>query len=231
MTTLTDTLRRVSSFAPICPFDLSGGPPLVLDFTDDNPDLAGIDIADTQAFDAWMSARLATVDPPMAIGRYGEDRVLYRHSLIFGGASERRSIHLGIDLFAAAGTPVAAPLDGTVHSLGNNANVGDYGPTVILEHELAGLRFWSLYGHLDRQCLATMAPGSRVTKGTEFARFGAPDENGGWPPHLHFQLIADISDHAGDYPGVAAPSERHIWLDRCPDPNVVLRIPGLVPAA
>jgi len=230
MTTLVDVLRQVTSFAPVCPFDLSSGPPLVLDFTDSNPELVRLDIADTASFDAWLTERLATVDPPVAIGRYGEDRVLYRHSPLFDGSAERRSIHLGIDLFAAAGTPVVAPLAGHVHSAADNNSVGDYGPTIILEHTLEGLRFWTLYGHLDHACLEGARAGREIPTGSGFAELGTVDENGGWPPHLHFQLITDIGDHAGDFPGVAAPSRRTEWMERCPDPNLILRIPGLDPA-
>ena len=37
------------------------------------------------------------------------------------------------------------------------------------------------------------------------ARIGTTAENGGWPPHLHFQLITDLLDRHGDFPGVADP--------------------------
>jgi peptidoglycan LD-endopeptidase LytH len=47
-------------------------------------------------------------------------------------------------------------------------------------------------------------------------------ENGNWPPHLHFQLIADMEGWKGDYPGVCKYSEREKWLGNCPDPDLVL---------
>src|SRR6266567_8476484 len=86
------------------------------------------------------------------IGRYDEPRLLYS-SPLFGSAgnptSERRTIHLGIDLFAEQGTTLHAPLDGVVHIVANNSSPLDYGPLVILRHETSGREeFFTLYGHL-----------------------------------------------------------------------------------
>ena len=47
-------------------------------------------------------------------------------------------------------------------------------------------------------------------------------ENGGWPAHLHFQIIGDLMGFIGDFPGVAKQSEIEEWLERCPDPNLIL---------
>lgn len=219
--------RHSGRLVPVLDIDVSGGTPVVFDFTDANRDLARVDINDAAGFTEALFERIAEADPPVGVGRYGEDRVLYRHSPLFDGAAERRSVHLGIDLFAVEGTPVHAPLDGVVHSLGDNRGLGDYGPTVILEHELDGVRFWTLYGHLDRQTLDELEVGLRLRGGEIVGRLGDLHVNGGWPPHLHFQLIAEVGGHRGDFPGVASPSDRDEWLDRCPDPNLVLRIPGL----
>jgi 4-aminobutyrate aminotransferase-like enzyme len=141
-------------------------------------------------------------------------------------------VHLGLDLFAAAGTPVVAPLDGVVHSIADNANPLDYGPTVVLEHEAGpgGPCFYTLYGHLARGSAAALSIGDPVTRGTVVARIGAMGENGGWPPHLHFQVITDALDRRGDFPGVADPAERRVWLSLAPDPNLVAQIPGGVRA-
>lgn len=227
MSDLATILRAHPSFAPVIPADVSRGHPLVLDFSAANSELAGLDITDTPAFTAWLFERIDTADPPVGLGRYGEDRVVYRHSPLFDGEAERRSLHLGVDLFAAAGTPVQAPLAGVVHSAADNANLGDYGPTVLLEHELGDRRFWTLYGHLDRASLTAAEPGREVAAGEAFAALGDLHENGGWPPHLHFQVISDIGSHRGDFPGVAPVSARESWLERCPDPNLILRIPAL----
>ena len=118
--------------------------------------------------------------------------------------------------------------------MANNANFGDYGPTVILEHELDGQRLFSLYGHLAARTLGHLNVGQRVVAGEQIAWLGTPEENLGWPPHLHFQLITEIGDYRGDYPGVCAPAERELWLARCPDPMLLLpfhRFNGLASSA
>jgi hypothetical protein len=51
---------------------------------------------------------------------------------------------------------------------------------------------------------------------------GIPAENGGWPPHLHFQCIVDMEGYMGDYPGVCKWSEREQYLRNCPDPIQLL---------
>jgi hypothetical protein len=40
-----------------------------------------------------------------------------------------------------------AALDGRVHSFQNNDSLGNYGPTIILEHQVEDLTFYTLYGH------------------------------------------------------------------------------------
>ncbi|MGD8440849.1 MAG: peptidoglycan DD-metalloendopeptidase family protein [Holophagae bacterium] len=214
-------------FRPVIPFDLRTGGAVVFDFTDSSPDFAQIDINDVAGFTERLFGRIGDAELPVGVGRYAEDRMIYRHSPLFDGEQERRSVHLGVDLFVVEGTEVVAPLDARVHSVADNAGLGDYGPTVILEHELDGRRFWTLYGHLGRELVDRLEIGRELVGGESFAAVGAVEENGGWPPHLHFQLIADLLGRSGDFPGVAAPSERQRWLALCPDPNIILGIPEL----
>src|SRR5215470_1115111 len=88
----------------------------------------------------------------VGVGRYNEARPLYsspRFGSIENPIEERRTIHLGIDLFVEPGTTLHAPLDGVVHILANNAAPQDYGPLVILRHETGDRdEFFTLYGHL-----------------------------------------------------------------------------------
>jgi murein DD-endopeptidase MepM/ murein hydrolase activator NlpD len=166
---------------------------------------------------------------PLRAGGYGEDRDVYRTPLFApADGTEPRSLHLGIDVFAPAGTAVAAALDGRVHSLADNRAAGDYGPTVILEHEPEpGLVFLTLYGHLARAGLGALRPGQAVARGAAIGALGDRHENGGWPPHLHFQLIRSMTDPdgrswSGDFPGVCRRSEQARWLTHCPDPSRLL---------
>ena len=213
--------------APVVPFDLRAGGFHVFDFTADNPALRHVGINDVTGFTEHLFSEIAAAKTPVGIGRYNEDRVLYRHSPLFDGDAERRSIHLGMDLFVVEGTAVLAPLPAQVHSLADNDRLGDYGPTVILGHEVDGVRFFTLYGHLSRATLDELEAGRRLEAGDVLGWVGDHHENGGWPPHLHFQIIADLQGRSGDFPGVAAPSERERFLELCPDPNLLLGVPGL----
>ena len=215
------------TLAPVLDLDLTGGNVVVFDFTAANTELARLDINDVAGFTQSLFTRIVEADMPVGVGRYDEDRVLYRHSPLFDGQTERRSIHLGIDLFVIEGTEIRSPLPARVHSLADNSGLGDYGPTVILEHELDGIAFFTLYGHLSRSSLEELEVGGLLTAGATVGWVGDVHENGSWPPHLHFQVISDLQGRAGDFPGVAAPSERQYYLDLCPDPNLILGIPGL----
>jgi 4-aminobutyrate aminotransferase-like enzyme/Ser/Thr protein kinase RdoA (MazF antagonist) len=179
----------------------------------------------TQKLLALLDDAKATV----AVGRYDEARALYS-SPLFGDPArpteERRTIHLGIDLFVDRGAPVSAPCDAIVHALANNQAALDYGPVVILRHEPEpGIAFFTLYGHLSAESLTPLRIGQKISKGTAFARIGKPNENGGWTPHLHFQIILDLLDCETDFPGVAPASQRLVWTSLSPDPNLILNIP------
>jgi 4-aminobutyrate aminotransferase-like enzyme len=139
---------------------------------------------------------------------------------------ERRTIHLGIDLFVEPGAAIHAPLDGVVHLLARNTAPLDYGPLVILRHLTpGGLEFFTLLGHLSEDTLGGLSTGQRVTRGQTIARVGRPPENGGWPPHVHFQVVLDLLDLDADFPGVAFASQRGVFKSLSPDPNLLLRIP------
>jgi len=225
MTDLLSLLaRHRAAFAPVLPtFPLGATHVAPLDFTDANPLLAHPErLRDTLVFDAVVDDMLTRQGASVGIGGYLENRVIYRRSPHFEAATEPRSLHLGVDVWVPAGTPVAAPLAGVVHSLADNNNFGDYGPTIILQHELEGVTFYSLYGHLTRTDLPGLAPGQAVAAGQVIAHVGPHPENGDWPPHLHFQLMADMQGRWGDFPGVAPPSERAYWAALCPDPMLVL---------
>jgi murein DD-endopeptidase MepM/ murein hydrolase activator NlpD len=215
--------RHRDQFTPVFSFSISSPEIAQLDFTVANPLLNQPErLRDTFVFDAMVDEMLTQQHASVGIGGYLENRVIYRRSPHFDDATEPRSLHLGTDVWVPAGTPVAAPLAAVVHSLADNNNFGDYGPTIILQHELEGVPFYSLYGHLTRTDIAGLAPGQAVAAGQVIAHVGPHPENGDWPPHLHFQLIVDMQGRWGDFPGVAPPSERDYWASLCPDPMLVL---------
>ena len=178
------------------------------------------------AWAADIEARRIAAGAPAAVGYHDETRLLYR-SEAFAEAREDgpepRTVHLGVDLFAPESTGVFAPLDGTVLSVQRNPAPLDYGPTVILEHAGEdGRPFFTLYGHLEEEVLERLHPGATVAQSELVGRFGAETVNGGWPPHLHFQVILDRLGRTGDFPGVAAPTWRRAWTGLCPDPASLL---------
>lgn len=225
---ITELLKKHSfSFASVVPFNWSKDSFLVLDFSENNPELERVNLHDSRLFSDYVFGKLHAADALAGVGGYNEHRSIYRRSAHFQQTDEPRCIHLGIDIWAAADTPIFSPLEGYVHSFANNANFGDYGPTIILEHELDDQRFYSLYGHLSAESLHGLYEGKFITKGERIATFGQFPINGDWPPHLHFQLMTDMSGLKGDFPGVCTLRERKRFLSLCPNPNLILGIPGL----
>jgi murein DD-endopeptidase MepM/ murein hydrolase activator NlpD len=164
--------------------------------------------------------------PRLKVGGYDEERAIYSGPVFTPAAgAEARTIHLGIDIFTVAGTPVFAPLEGRIHSFQDNANPKDYGPTIIMAHAVTdALTFYTLYGHLSRDSFEGLEVGQVMARGQEIARLGGAEVNGDWPPHLHFQVILDMQGKVGDYPGVFRKSEREQWKRICPDPAPLLGI-------
>lgn len=200
---------------------------LQFDFTAANTSLTADDVADTAKFNAWVNAELAKSGCRYGIGGYMEHRTLYARSELFDTAGqEPRRLHLGVDIWAPAGTSVYAPLAGKIHSFQNNNHFGDYGPTIILEHELDGLILYTLYGHLNTGSLNGLTIGQPISQGQLLAVFGNIAENGSWPPHLHFQLMFDMQGWAGDYPGVGRFSEEQTYRQNIPDPDIILQFSG-----
>ena len=176
-----------------------------------------------RAFDAWFAATGARY----GLGPYGEHRSVYATAQFADAASpERRTVHLGIDVFAPARTPLHAPLPGVVRSVTYNADPLDYGHTLIVEHDAGGVPFWTLYGHLAGTLPGLVAPGARIEAGQHIADLGDWHENGGWAAHVHFQIMTDMLDQrGGNFFGVGHASLWDVWQAICPDPNLILRLP------
>jgi 4-aminobutyrate aminotransferase-like enzyme/Ser/Thr protein kinase RdoA (MazF antagonist) len=218
---------HATSAASLLDVNLRSTPFLVLDLGASSAFLgADPSVAETQTLSDTIFAELRKARVSVGLGRYNEPRLLYDAPLFGAGSSpidERRTIHLGIDLFVAPGSAVYAPLEGVVHALANNTAEKDYGPVVILRHGPGeGQEFFTLYGHLTKESLAKLRVGQAIARGERIARVGAVQENGGWPPHLHFQVIVDLLDLDTDFPGVASAAERGVWTNLSPDPNLLL---------
>src|SRR5258707_523132 len=185
------------SAAPILGVDLRTATSLVFDLSVGSTFLgADPGAAETPALTEKIFHAMKCAGASVGAGRYDEARLLYT-SPLFGASGnptdERRTIHLGMDLFVEPGAPLRAPLDGVVHIVANNSAPQDYGLLVILRHETSdGEEFFTLYGHLSKDSLVSLEVGQRVTRGQAFARVGSAQENGGWTPHVHFQIIFDL---------------------------------------
>lgn len=194
---------------------------LPVDLSKHNNALEKVDLNDEEAFSSFIFNQLNEHGKQVGIGGYGEERNLYSRSDLFEG-EEPRTIHLGIDVWSKAGTPVFCPVDGVVHSFANRAVHGDYGPVIILKHAVQGITFHTLYGHLSITALEGLEVGKKFKSGEQLATMGSYSENFHWPPHLHFQLIDNMEGYTGDYPGVCRTSEKSQFLSNCPDPAVFI---------
>lgn len=193
----------------------------MMDFSSSNKDLQALDLSDTARLNRYVFDQIHAAGALYGFGGYMEDREVYRRSTHFSaGDGPPRSIHLGVDIWTREETPVHLPLDGKIHSFQVNATYGDYGPTIIVEHQLAGQTFFSLYGHLSMQSLDGLHSGMELAAGEAFCRIGDSRVNGDWPPHLHFQLITDMQGKMGDFPGVCLAAERDKYRELCPSPAV-----------
>lgn len=213
---------NASRMHPVVPGDLSKA--VWLDLSVGSADLGNY--ADIEDADVLHRHIYAVHGERPGIGRYDEVRPFYTSDAYEVRGNEGpqwRTVHIGLDIFLPPGTPVFAPLEGRVHSFQDNAQDRDYGPTIILEHQVdEKLRFYTLYGHLTRTSLNGLSVGQSIAAGQAFCQIGPMPENGNWSPHLHFQVMLDMLGKSGDYPGVAFPDTRAVWKSLCPDPWLLL---------
>ena len=205
---------------------------VVLDLSVGSTEMGNLaELGNAKASTHKIFGRMAEAGASVGVGRYGEARLVYTSEAFSeqgNDGPEWRTVHLGLDLFAEADSRVFAPLDGVVHVVKDNAAPLDYGPTVILRHTVddGRITFFTLYGHLGAGCLENLREGMTVERGATIGEVGSISENGGWPPHLHFQVIVDLLDEGGDFPGVARPDQRGVWSSLSPDPNLIVGIPA-----
>jgi len=154
------------------------------------------------------------------IGRYNEKR---KNMYVAPQYQNRRNIHMGIDIWCPAGEPVYAAWDAEVAYMANHDQRGNYGPTIVLKHECNGESLFALHGHLSLSDLNRNGVGDILNRGDLFASVGKREENGGWPPHLHYQLSREDPGEA-DMPGVVSDEELPKALKKYPDPDIILQL-------
>jgi murein DD-endopeptidase MepM/ murein hydrolase activator NlpD len=224
MSTLLEILQKQKNVKVIAP-EIEYTNYVAFDLSVPTTDALQLPLTDAKLFEDFVENYLSNNNAKVAYGGYLEHRNLYKRSTVFKDvAVEERNIHIGLDLWIKAGTEVLAALDGTIHSFQNNGALGDYGPAIILKHEIEGGTFYTLYGHLSLESLDGKTEGAAVKKGAIIGQLGAPPVNGDYAPHLHFQIIGNLQGKKGDYPGVCSKTDLGFYKENCPDPNLLLKI-------
>jgi murein DD-endopeptidase MepM/ murein hydrolase activator NlpD len=218
-----DVLKSIQT-SPLINASISYESYVPLDLSIHNSELKAVNVSSSNDLEHFIWKHIKVNKAKVAYGGYLEQRGIYQRSTYFNqlNTENERNIHLGLDLWIEANTAIYAPLNGTIHSFKNNTNHGDYGPTIILKHYIDNLEFYSLYGHLSLASIEDLKIGIEVTKGAQIATLGTAEVNGDYPPHLHFQIIIDIQDFEGDYPGVSNQLDLEFYKENCPDPNLLL---------
>ena len=228
-TTVTAILQQHQpGFHQVVPFHAESDRLLLLDFTNNNKEISEELVSDTQRFADYINQKLRLANAKFGIGGYNEYRQLYSRSRVFDSEdnveAEPRRLHVGTDIWGKPYTAVMSPWEGLVHSFAFNNRFGDYGATLVLSHKIEEISFHTLYGHLSLNSIKNFRQGEYIRSGDVIGEFGIPMENGQWPPHLHFQVIVDMEQWEGDYPGVCRFSEKEKFLNNCPDPDLVLQM-------
>jgi murein DD-endopeptidase MepM/ murein hydrolase activator NlpD len=196
-----------------------------IDLSVSNSELSQIDLKNPIDFETYIENHLRKNKAKVAFGGYNELRNLYSNKSLFNDEqADERNIHIGMDLWIKAGTPVLAALDGTVCGFDYNTGAGNYGPTIILKHNFENQTFYTLYGHLSIESIEDIEIGTLFKKGQQLATLGDSTVNGGYSPHLHFQIIKNIGKNFSDYPGVCSKKDLEYYLENCPNPNLLLKI-------
>lgn len=198
-----------------------------IDLSVSNESLNKINVNHPKEMEEFINEFTKMNNAKVAIGGYLEIRNLYKRSKYFNeqaNLSNERNIHLGVDIWAKEGTKVLAALDGEIHSFKNNTNHGDYGPCIVLKHQLEESVFYTLYGHLSLDSIKDVKIEQSVKQGDEIAQLGDSSINGDYAPHLHFQIIKDMQNNFGDYPGVCSLNQLSFFKENCPNPMELLGI-------
>ncbi len=224
MTNIFEIFRSIESAKVIAP-KIDYIDYIQLDLSVSNLELHNHKLETASDYEIFIQKYLDKNKGKIAFGGYIETRNLYKRSTVFKNEiTAERNIHIGLDLWINEAASVHAALDGKIHSFQNNIALGDYGPTIILEHEINGFVFHTLYGHLSEASLTDKKVGEAVTKGSQIGTLGLPPINGDYAPHLHFQIIIDIEEKTGDYPGVCSENKLEFYKKNCPNPNLLLKI-------
>ncbi len=226
-TKFTQFLNQLSEFPlPVIDVPISLDTYVPIAISDKNKKLLNFDISSSLEWEKYINSFLEDNNAAVAFGGYLEKRNIYDRSDYFKSLAEnkKRNIHLGIDLWCNSNTKVLAVLGGEIHSFKNNTNYGDYGPTIIIKHQIEEEFFYTLYGHLSLSSIENLKVGDAILQGNVIGFLGDSSVNGDYAPHLHFQIIKDLENNFGDYPGVSSEENIEFYSKNCPNPNLLLKL-------
>ena len=201
-------------------FNLSDYVPVQLD--DAFLKKANVDATDPDRLKKEIQRQIIEQKGKIGYGGWLEKRSLYAKNQLFN-QQHKRNIHLGYDFWCEKEEPVYAPLSGKIHAIQDNAQEGDYGPTIILEHDLNSHRLFTLYGHLSLTSLAIHHKGDEIKSNELVGYIGDTGVNGNYVPHLHFQLMSSMLEFQGDFPGVCAEVHLPYFLKVVHHPDTLLK--------
>lgn len=179
--------------------------------------------AETKKFDFSQSYNPKVMSDYIQSGGWGIGGYLEKRSGMYLAPQygNRRNVHMGIDIWAKEGEPVFSPLPGKIAYKDYHGEDGNYGATIVLKHQVDGRDLFALYGHLSKKSLARNEVGAVVEPGEIIGWLGNSNENGNWPPHLHYQISIKDPGEA-DMPGVVAAEEVEEAAKIYPDPRILL---------
>ena len=183
---------------------------------------ANVDATDPYRLKTEIQRQIVEQNGTIGYGGWLEKRSLYAKNQLFN-QQHKRNIHLGYDFWCEEGEAVYAPLGGKIHAIQNNAQEGDYGPTLLLEHNLNSHSLFTLYGHLSLKSLALHQEGDEVKPNELVGYIGDMQVNGNYVPHLHFQLMSSMLEFQGDFPGVCAEIHLPYFLQVVHHPDTILK--------
>ncbi len=201
----TEVLREAAGLGPVerpmvklatAPLLPPAGDPVAIDLSTTSDVLAGSATGDPAAVRRVIGG--VTGAP---IARWGEARLV---DTVLDAPGEPATVHLGIDCFAPAGTPVAAPAGGRVRRTPGG---------VVIEAGSFDLRLEGV--------VADVADGTGVIAGDHIGHVAA-DGPDGLPPHVH---VGRVAEPGLEPPRGAVASLADAWLRLCPDPSSLLGLP------
>jgi len=214
---ISDLLESRENIAPLFPLEILGTPPIRFDLSRHNPALRPFSLGRLKSY---IIDAFDTTTFQWGYGGLGEGRDVDIPKAMLNDSHMEEGVHLGIDLWLPSHTPIFAPMAGTITLVHSDSQSG---VTIITEHRIADTMFHILLRRISRKSIDAYNEGMKVRYGDQIGTVGGEDENPVLPPHIHLQIIADLQNKKGDFPGVAKLSDKEKYLALCPNPEPLLK--------